>query len=71
MIKLSSLASQDPAKQLVYYQSGIAVDYGPWSPLQRVRDLVDAGIAFSLPTHVQDAYKWLMNVSDLSFDVTG
>ncbi|GAA6016791.1 hypothetical protein JCM11491_001808 [Sporobolomyces phaffii] len=61
VIRLASLADQDPAAQLVYYQSGIGVDYGPWNLFQKLRDVVDAGVAFSLPTHVQDAYTWLMN----------
>ncbi|GAA5907287.1 T6SS phospholipase effector Tle1-like catalytic domain-containing protein [Sporobolomyces salmoneus] len=61
VVKLSSLANQDPEGQLVYYQSGIGVDYGPWSVFQRARELLDSAFAFSLSTHVQDAYKWLMN----------
>ncbi|GAA5933528.1 T6SS phospholipase effector Tle1-like catalytic domain-containing protein [Sporobolomyces koalae] len=61
VIKLSSLADQDPGRQLVYYQSGIGTDFGPWSLFQKVRDAVDSAVAFSLPTHIQHAYTWLMN----------
>ncbi|GAA5979149.1 hypothetical protein JCM5350_007083 [Sporobolomyces pararoseus] len=61
VIRLSSLADQDPASQLVYYQSGIGIDYGPWNLFKRGKDLLDKAVALSLPTHVQDAYTWLMN----------
>ncbi|GAA6032166.1 hypothetical protein JCM8097_007106 [Rhodosporidiobolus ruineniae] len=65
---LFSLASLDPNKQLTYYQAGIGTSIqtyeSPFAPskiLNRIGQILDAGVAWSLGTHVQKGYQFLMN----------
>ncbi|GAA6032218.1 hypothetical protein JCM8097_007131 [Rhodosporidiobolus ruineniae] len=65
---LFSMCELNPKKQLVYYQTGIGTSIATWeSPftpskiVNRVAQILDTGIAWSLGTHVQKGYEFLMN----------
>lgn len=64
---LFSLASEDPAKQLLYYQVGIGQRIGthesPLAPakvFERITATVDEAIGFSLGQHICGGYRFLM-----------
>ncbi|GAA5832412.1 hypothetical protein JCM11251_006446 [Rhodosporidiobolus azoricus] len=63
-----ALVSEDPAKCLTYYQTGIgtSLTYDPaWGLRQitrKIGQIVDAGVAYSLQTHISAGYRWLMDV---------
>ncbi|GAA6062894.1 hypothetical protein JCM10212_002116 [Sporobolomyces blumeae] len=59
--RLLALVDADPARQLIYYQSGIGIAYGHLTVFDKIAQIVDEGIAFSLATHIKHAYTWLMN----------
>ncbi|GAA5852465.1 hypothetical protein JCM8547_006791 [Rhodosporidiobolus lusitaniae] len=65
---LFGLLSEDPQKQLSYYQTGIgtaiATQASPWAPtkiLEKIGQAIDAGVAWSLGSHIMKGYEWLMN----------
>ncbi|GAA5998543.1 T6SS phospholipase effector Tle1-like catalytic domain-containing protein [Rhodotorula paludigena] len=65
---LFSLASEDPDRQLLYYQTGIGTAIGTheaiWTPgkvWQKISETVDEGIAWSLGQHICAGYQFLMN----------
>ncbi|GAA6032167.1 hypothetical protein JCM8097_007107 [Rhodosporidiobolus ruineniae] len=65
---LFSLSSEDPSKQLCYYQTGIGTSISthesPFAPskiMNRLGQIVDTGVAWSLPSHIQKGYQFLMN----------
>ncbi|TNY20939.1 hypothetical protein DMC30DRAFT_228103 [Rhodotorula diobovata] len=64
---LFSLASEDPAKQLLYYQVGIgqriSTHESPLAPakvFERITATVDEAIGFSLGQHICGGYRFLM-----------
>ncbi|GEM08689.1 DUF2235 family protein [Rhodotorula toruloides] len=65
---LFSLANEDPTKALLYYQAGvgetIATHEAGWVPskiYQKVSQVIDEGIAYSLGDHICKGYKFLMD----------
>ncbi|KAJ8293914.1 hypothetical protein OF846_003168 [Rhodotorula toruloides] len=71
---LFSLANEDPTKALLYYQAGvgetIATHEAGWMPskiYQKVSQIIDEGIAYSLGDHICKGYKFLMDPGDEVF----
>ncbi|GAA5932959.1 hypothetical protein JCM3775_005276 [Rhodotorula graminis] len=65
---LFSLASEDPDKQLLYYQVGIGQsisthesDFAPGKIYSKLAATVDEAVGFSLGQHICGAYQFLMN----------
>ncbi|GAA5915971.1 hypothetical protein JCM5296_000497 [Sporobolomyces johnsonii] len=57
--KLFSLANEDPSRQACYYQTGIGTYeaiYHPSRIWQKVVQLADSAVAFSLDAHVKEGY---------------
>jgi len=70
---LFSLASEDPDKQLLYYQVGIGQsisthesNFAPGKIYAKLAAMVDEAVGFSLGQHICGAYQFLMDVR-LSF----
>lgn len=70
---LFSLANEDPTKALLYYQAGIgetiATHESSWMPSkiwQKISQVIDEGIAYSLGDHICKGYKFLMDVRGVS-----
>ncbi|TFK56427.1 hypothetical protein OE88DRAFT_1669809 [Heliocybe sulcata] len=60
---VSMLKKDDPAQQMVYYQTGVGTYTGPGATLTFTRKfwkVVDLAVAWSLHSHVQDGYEFLM-----------
>ncbi|BGP49693.1 hypothetical protein JCM10450v2_005598 [Rhodotorula kratochvilovae] len=65
---LFSLASEDPDKQLLYYQVGVGEAVGThesaWAPgkvWEKITQTVDEAVAFSLGRHICSGYRFLMD----------
>ncbi|GAA6049085.1 hypothetical protein JCM3770_003879 [Rhodotorula araucariae] len=65
---LFSLASEDPDKQLLYYQTGVgtavSTHESAWAPgkvWEKIIQTVDEAVAFSLGKHICDGYRFLMD----------
>ncbi|GAA5981380.1 hypothetical protein JCM11641_005300 [Rhodosporidiobolus odoratus] len=74
IVTLFSLSSEDPSKQLLYYQTGIGTTISthesPFMPskmLQNIGMVIDAAIAWSLADHINKGYQFLMNRTSFRF----
>lgn len=60
-----TLERDDPTQQICYYQPGLGAAMSvsmnnAWDMINKLNDMADAAVAFSLDQHVQDAYRFLM-----------
>ncbi|CEP23397.1 Uncharacterized protein YEL023C [Cyberlindnera jadinii] len=60
-----TLERDDPTQQICYYQPGLGAAMSvsmnnAWDMINKINDMADAAVAFSLDQHVQDAYRFLM-----------